>query len=544
MLHEIRVLLEDAVPLERAGQWQSAIELCREAFRQSVRRKDLANLLEAVLREGLCYRQTEDRELAVDYLQLALTLSELNGDCARASRAYNGLAILHHMHGEFPEAERCYHEARRLAGAAGDTLTSGNIAQNLGTLAAIRGDLHGATSYYEAALECHRSINHDTGVAGVLNNLGMLHIDQGRLADASRCLSEALVVCQRIGDVVSEGIVHLNQTELFLAQGELENARESCDDAFEIVSRLGEHASRSDALRYYGIIYREAGKTYLAETHIRGAIEVAATHNYPLEEAEAQRELAHVLRAQNRNREALAALNRSHELFSSLQAKSKQADIDKRLGQLEEDFLSLVRTWGESIEAKDRYTSGHCERVAGYACRIAELAGLPEREMPWFRMGAFLHDVGKTEVPGEILNKPGRLTDEERATMERHTVIGDEMLSTIEFPWDIRPMVRSHHERWDGTGYPDGLAKEEIPLTARILRIADVYDALTTTRSYRRPLSSEEALAIMEDDIASFDPDLFQIFRRVFPELRAITTRSSEPNAADPSTLASTQATT
>ena len=104
-------------------------------------------------------------------------------------------------------------------------------------------------------------------------------------------------------------------------------------------------------------------------------------------------------------------------------------------------------------------------------------------------MGAFLHDVGKTEVPEEILNKPGRLTDEERATMERHTVIGDEMLAPVEFPWDIRPMVRSHHERWDGRGYPDGLAAEAIPRSARILRLADVVDALTTARSYRAPLT-------------------------------------------------------
>ena len=139
--------------------------------------------------------------------------------------------------------------------------------------------------------------------------------------------------------------------------------------------------------------------------------------------------------------------------------------------------------------------------------------------MVWFRMGAFLHDVGKTEVPEEILNKPGRLTDEERALMEQHTVIGDEMLAPVEFPWDIRPMVRSHHERWDGRGYPDRLAAEDIPRAARILRIADVFDALTTARSYRRPLSPDEALEIMVQDEGSFDPELFDLFLELYPEL-------------------------
>ncbi|HZG41400.1 MAG TPA: HD-GYP domain-containing protein, partial [Longimicrobium sp.] len=214
----------------------------------------------------------------------------------------------------------------------------------------------------------------------------------------------------------------------------------------------------------------------------------------------------------------LEALNRSHALFTSLQARPDLADIDSRVSELEEEFLSLVRFWGESIEAKDRYTLGHCARVADYACRIAERAGMTDRELTWFRMGAFLHDVGKIEVPEEILNKPGRLTDEERATMERHTVIGDEMLAPVEFPWDIRPMVRSHHERWDGRGYPDGLAAQAIPRSARILRLADVFDALTTARSYRAPLTPEQALDIMRDDQGSFDPELFEIFLDLYDE--------------------------
>ena len=241
-----------------------------------------------------------------------------------------------------------------------------------------------------------------------------------------------------------------------------------------------------------------------------------------------------MLRAQERNRESLEALNRAHSLFNSLQAKHEQADINKRIGQLEGDFLSLVRMWGESIEAKDRYTRGHCQRVANYACRIAERIGIPEREMVWFRMGAFLHDVGKTEVPEEILNKPGRLSDEEREIIERHTVIGDEMLSSIEFPWDIRAMVRSHHERWDGRGYPDGLRAEEIPTTARILRFADIFDALTTTRSYREPLSPEQAFQIMVEDHGSFDPDLFEVFRELFPEFSRMALREREGERSEP----------
>src|SRR5690606_9313619 len=110
-------------------------------------------------------------------------------------------------------------------------------------------------------------------------------------------------------------------------------------------------------------------------------------------------------------------------------------------------------------------------------------------------------------------------TDAERAIMERHTLNGDRLLAAIPFPWDIRPMVRSHHERWDGRGYPDGLAGEAIPLAARILRLADVFDALTTSRSYRQPLAPEEALELMREDRGAFDPLIFQQFEALFPQL-------------------------
>lgn len=517
MLYETKVLLDRATPLERTGQWRSAIELCQKAFRQSVHDADLENLVEAVLRSGFCHRQMGDTEIAIEYLELARTVAELNGDRRRSSRALNGLATLHHMHGQLQDAESYYTEARSIAFEVHDLQTTANIDQNLGALAVVRGHSAAALQHYRSALECYRNIGHERGVAGVLNNMGPLYINLRELDRAAACLEEALAVCRRIGDIISEGIVHINTAELLVVSGDLDRARDSCDDAFEIVSRLGEHANRVDVLTLYGIIYRQTRKPYLAETHLREAIDVASSLNYPLEEAEAQGELAKVLREQDRNKEALQALNRAHELFSALQARRYQQEVDERIAQLEEDFLSLVRAWGESIEAKDRYTRGHCQRVAEYACMIAEAAGIDSRDMVWFRMGAFLHDVGKTEVPQEVLNKPGRLTDEERNVIERHTVIGDNMLSSIEFPWDVRTMVRSHHERWDGRGYPDQLCGEAIPFTARILRVADVFDALTTTRSYREPLSADQAFALMEGDEGAFDPQLFEIFRSLFP---------------------------
>jgi putative nucleotidyltransferase with HDIG domain len=532
MPHQNKVLLDQAAPLKNAGQWQEAIDLYATVFRSSVEAGDLENLLEAILRAGFCYRALGNSELAVEYFELGYAVADLNRQQGVAGRALNGLATLYHTHGNLEQAEYYYNLARDLALQGGDLLVAAHIDQNLGALHNVRGDLSHALSAYQSALQSFRDSGHTKALPGVLNNLGMLHIDLEQFDAATTCLDEALDRSRANGDVVTEAIVQVNRTELMISQGDLDSARTTCDAAFEIFSRLREHSGRAEALKFYGVIYREANKPYLAETHLREAIEVSATHNYPLEEAEALRELARVLRMQNRNQEALQALNRAHELFAALRAKHDAADIHKRLDQLEEEFLSLVRSWGESIEAKDRYTRGHCQRVADYACRIAKEVGLNERDLVWFRMGAFLHDVGKTEVPGEILNKAGRLTDEERGIIEMHTVTGDEILAPIPFPWDIRPMVRSHHERWDGHGYPDQLQGTAIPLTARILRVADVFDALTTNRSYREPLSPEQAFQIMQSDYGSFDPNIFEIFRALLPVFSKIVLADQQPQGA------------
>jgi putative nucleotidyltransferase with HDIG domain len=193
-----------------------------------------------------------------------------------------------------------------------------------------------------------------------------------------------------------------------------------------------------------------------------------------------------------------------------------------------------VQRWGDSIESKDHYTQGHCERVADLACALAEAVGIDQKSLFWFRIGALLHDVGKLTIPPEVLNKPGRLTAEEWALVKHHPVAGVQMLADIEFPWDVRPIVESHHERWDGGGYPYGVAGEAIPLTARILCIADVYDALTSERSYKKAVSHEQALEMMRSEVGTqFDPELFAHFERIVG--RVLPRRTGTGAVAQPS---------
>jgi putative nucleotidyltransferase with HDIG domain len=172
----------------------------------------------------------------------------------------------------------------------------------------------------------------------------------------------------------------------------------------------------------------------------------------------------------------------------------------------------MAHHWGDSIESKDHYTQGHCERVAFFACVLADSMGMDSHSLFWFRLGALLHDIGKIIVPTEVLNKAGPLTGEEWEMMKRHPEAGLELVSDIDFPGDVRAVIRNHHERWDGTGYPDGLAGEEIPFAARILCVADVYDALTTARSYRDSMPHARAAEEMRASHGQFDPQLLEAF--------------------------------
>src|SRR5450755_1725240 len=181
---------------------------------------------------------------------------------------------------------------------------------------------------------------------------------------------------------------------------------------------------------------------------------------------------------------------------------------------------SVLFTLARSIEGKDPYTHGHCERLSDYSARLGEHLGLVEDEITALRRAGVVHDVGKIAVPDAILLKPGKLTELEWELMREHPVVGERICAPLKSFRLVLPVIRHHHEKLDGSGYPDGLSGEAIPLTARILQLADVYDALTTNRPYRTAVSSEEALSMMNQEAISgwWDRELFSTFQQMIRE--------------------------
>jgi putative nucleotidyltransferase with HDIG domain len=166
-------------------------------------------------------------------------------------------------------------------------------------------------------------------------------------------------------------------------------------------------------------------------------------------------------------------------------------------GELESTFTTTLGVLSDALEAKDSYTAAHADDVADVAVSVGRRLGLEEDELRVVRYGALLHDIGKIGVRSEVLKKPGRLTAEEFEEIKQHTVIGAKMLERIPFFAPVQPIVRSAHERWDGRGYPDGLAGEDIPLGARIVCACDAFHAMTSDRPYSKARSAEEAAAEM-----------------------------------------------
>jgi putative nucleotidyltransferase with HDIG domain len=221
---------------------------------------------------------------------------------------------------------------------------------------------------------------------------------------------------------------------------------------------------------------------------------------------------------------AMYAIYYSYRLYiGKLEEKSQYLEEMARV------HLRTVEALALAIEAKDHTTGAHLERVRVYALEIGKDLGITDDEMAALKAAAVLHDIGKLAVPEHIISKPGKLTPEEFEKMKVHPVVGAEILDQVHFPYPVAPIVRSHHEKWDGTGYPDGLAGEAIPIGSRILAAVDCLDALASDRQYRKALPLDEAMGRVEADAGKhFDPRVVAALKARYRELELLAT-SQQP---------------
>jgi len=506
-------VLQQARERERAGCLPEAIERYGAAIAAAEQYGDSAVLAEALRRLAVVrhHRGEADtaRELCLRSYGVALQVA----DDVRAAEALNTLGGLDLTTGSLEVAREIFLQALEL-GAASQSLRA-RAEQNLGIVANIQGQLNEAVARYERSLDAYRSCGDEHGCALAYHNLGMVSADRDRLDAADCYFQESRAFAERVGDVHLWALCLVNHAEVHVARQRFEDARQNAESALALFDQLGVRAAKADAYRVIGMVYRETGRPVLAESRLRYAIDLARAAGSVLGEAEASRELALLHQVMGRNEDALRLLNAAYRLFHRLDARVDLVHVGGKMAELEGSYLDLVREWGQSIESTDNYTYGHCERVAKHAVAMARALGLDEHAETTVLLGAYLHDLGKVRVPHEILKKRSPLTRVELEVLQMHPIWGIELLATVDFPWDLKPIIRWHHERYDGTGYPDRLKGDEIPLGAQIVGILDAFDGLTTTRADQVALPVAEAIAEITRRRSAWSDRVFDAFLKV-----------------------------
>jgi putative nucleotidyltransferase with HDIG domain len=467
-------------------------------------------LIEALRRKAAIHHRQGDAESALQFCERSYDEAVAMGDRVLAGEALNGLGEFRLAAGQLDQARTILGDALRVAQA--DPAVLGRIHRTLGALAAIEGRRSEATEHYRLSLTAFDQAGDQGGAALGCYHVGLDASQRDDFMEAEDALCRSAVLAAQVEDVHLEGRCWLALAGVSLRKQQYADALKRAEAALGIFAQLDCLIGKADSNRVIGMIFRDSGYTLLAEARLGAAAETAAQASSPLGEAEASRELALLQHALGRPREALSLLARAHDLLSHLPARSELGDIGARQRELLATMLEVGLQWGRSIEAAEPFFRGHSERVAEYAVTVAGALGYPEAELTLVRLGGYLHDIGKARVPHEVLTKPARLTREEFSLMRQHPVHGAEMIGVMTAPWEVEPMIRWHHEHCDGSGYPDRLRGDAIPVAAQLIGIADVYDALTTARSYRSAMPRDLALAEMERCRDWWSPEVYQAF--------------------------------
>ena len=512
-------LLHEARQQERAGRIPEAIARFGSAIAAAEQAGEHTVLAEALRRLAILRHHGNESGQAHALCRRSYEIARQIGNELLAAEALNTLGGLHLAAGKVEDARLTFLEALELGGSRKELRA--RVEQNLGILANIQGELREAIARYERSLEAYRGSGDAQGCAIAYHNLGMVSADRGRFHAADCYFREARSLAERVGDLHLRGLCLVNHAEVDVMRQRFEDARQKAEEALAVFDHLGARGPKAGAYRVLGMVYRETGRPALAEARFLAAIELAVAAGSVLGEAEASRELAILHQAMGRNQDALGVLNVAHGLFRQLDARADLVYVGGKLAELEATYLAVVRAWGQSIESSDGCTFGHCERVAQNAVAVARALGLNDQEETTILLGAYLHDVGKVRVPHEILHKPGPLTRAERELLQMHPIWGIELLGNVEFPWDLKPIIRWHHERCDGSGYPDRLKGDEIPLSAQIVGILDVYDSLTNSRTEHAAVSAERALEEIMNCRAWWSERVVAAFLKVIPHATA-----------------------
>ena len=513
-------LIELGKRYDLEGKWDEAIEVYSQAIELSHIKGENRTVAEALRLMGNIQFKKNEWGNALNSFQQSLKHFQNLRESRGSAYSMNSIGNIYLEKGEWELAKRYYLKSLAIARRIRDFKMQGMIYNNLGVIAMFQGLLEQAIARSQRSLFYYEKAGYKKGMGETYLNIGICHADLRAFEKSDQFHRKALEIAQQIGDVYLQSKIYLHWTEVALEMVNLEFARELCDQAFELSSQLKDQLDIAQAFQHYGKIFRLMNKFALSEKHFEESIKICQSYDGLQVLAEDYRELALLYRDQEDNRKTLELLWKSFELFHQLKARKDVRDVNQKIEELEMIYVNIAKSMGSAVEIKDTYTFGHSKRVAYYSLQLSRKLKLSLTQIKAILAAAFLHDLGKVKVKRKILLKNGRLTHLEYEAIKLHPALGVQMISSLNFPWDIKPLILHHHERYDGKGYPNGLRGEKIAFGARIIGIADFFDAMTTVRPYRPAWSVAETLKEMTDQMGgAFDPQMVPVFVELVNEI-------------------------
>ena len=497
-------------------EYQKILRLCRDSNNLSIKAETYTQIGQLLAKQG-------DHDRSLGYHQRAIGAYRRLNDIPGSCKALRNLGVVYVELGEFEDAENTYAEAIEAAEGMEDKMIYADLVNNLGTIMNMRGKQQRALELYRESLKIYESLNEVRKSAYTTNNMAITLAEQGQNDEALEYFESAYAIATSMKDAPLVMIVDINLADLYLKKGNIAEARKHCAraEAHLIESKLTnghlvETKKIIGKIAFYDKNYDEAEITF------NEALKISREIGAKYLEAEVLMERGILYRTMDRHFDSLTDLEASYHIYTSVKADGKREQTEEVINSIEQLYLDVFDKLAQEVDLKDKYTKGHSDRVASLALLLAKELGLRANMLKTVVAAALLHDLGKIKIEDEILNKAGKLTEDEFVVIKKHPEFGVELLRGKEFPWDIKPLVLHHHEKIDGRGYPLGLKGEDIPLGARIICVADVFDALTSDRVYRSAYDTARALQIMnEESETTFDPVILQCFVNMIGEGKA-----------------------
>lgn len=533
---EIQNLLyhEKARALAKLGRYGEAVDENQKLLQCNQDKSSLPRRAEVFLEIGQLLAKQGELDGALGHVHRALAAYRRLNDAQGVCKSLRNLGVIYIELGEFEDAEVAYNEAIEMTSADNQSILFADLNNNLGAIKNMKGDWEGALFCYNISREAYERENEVRKAAYTINNIGITLLEQEQYEQALKNFISALRVSESIKDAPLSLILSINLTDLYLKRNEIEEAKRYCHNAtLYLDSERLKNSQLAETLKLSGRIAFLEKNFDAALSRYNEALEICRDLGLQYIEAEILYEKGQLFLQTERQMEALQLLESSLKIFSQIEATGKADKTEKLIKSIEELYLRIFESMALRVDQKDHYTKGHSDRVAKLSLVLARELYLPNGEIKAIVAASLLHDIGKIDVPDEVLKKNGRLTNEEYEIIKNHPDAGIQRLSGIKFPWEIVSLIRHHHERYDGKGYPAGLAGELIPLGARIICVADVFDALTSERSYRKAFSSQRALEVMRNEMGmAFDPLVLETLVTVVNQGRIdyIINRSTQPD--------------